>query len=68
MLLTAAFCGGIAFAAIPILGTWKLNVAKSRFGHVRRVVSADFRTLTVHNPGTQLSAAKRDETLVLDKQ
>jgi hypothetical protein len=37
-------------------------------GHVHRVVSADGKTLTVHNTGMQLSGAKGDETLVFDKQ
>jgi hypothetical protein len=140
MLLSAT-----AFAADPILGTWKLNVAKSKFdpnsvltaatrtyteasglytleqklvgadgketsytvhyrdgkdekntgpaidathakkidantwdfdlkkdgkavGHVHRVVSADGKTLTVHNTGTQISGVKGDQTLVFDKQ
>src|SRR5579872_2625173 len=136
---------GTAFAADPVLGTWKLNVEKSKFsgtrltagtrvyseskglytleqkstaadgkevsskttyrenkeekqapggisdvtlakkidantwdfelkkdgkvvGRVHRTVSADGKTLTVHNTGTQLSGAKVDETLVYDKQ
>ena len=146
VLLAALFCAGPVFAADPILGTWKLNVAKSKFspngaltaatrtyteangqytlsqkltsadgkemsyqvhyregkeekqtattfvdatlakkidantwdfdlkkdgkvvGHVHRVVSADGKTLTVHNTGTQVSGVKGDETLVFDKQ
>jgi hypothetical protein len=146
ILLATMLCAGTAFAADPILGTWKLNVAKSKFdpkavltastrtyteanglytldqkltgadgkemsyqlhyregkdekvtttpsvdtthakkidantwdfdlkkdgkvvGHVHRVVSADGKTLTVHNTGTQISGAKGDQTLVFDKQ
>jgi hypothetical protein len=146
IVLAAVFCAGTAFAADPILGTWKLNVAKSKFspnaaltsatrtytetnglytldqkltsadgkemsyqihyrngkdekdtatsfvdathankidantwdfdlkkngkvvGRVHRVVSADGKTLTVHNTGTQVSGSKGDETLVFDKQ
>jgi len=145
-LLAAVFFASPAFAADPIVGTWKLNVAKSKFsagaaltagtrvyteanglytldqkltsadgketsnrvqyrdgkeekqatagpvdttlakkidantwdfdlktggkvvGHVHRVVSADGKTLTVHNTGVQLSGAKGDETLVFDNQ
>ncbi len=144
--LTAVFFASHAFAADPVLGTWTLNVAKSKFstgavltagtrvyteasglytldqkrtgadgkemsnrvqyrdgkeekqatagpvdttlakkidantwnfelkkdgkvvGHVHRVVSADGKTLTVHNTGVQLSGATGDETLVFDKQ
>jgi hypothetical protein len=144
--LTAMFFASHAFAADPVVGTWKLNVAKSKFssgavltagtrvyteanglytldqkltgangkemsnrvqyrdgkdekqatggsadttlakkidantwdfdlkkdgkvvGQVHRVVSADGKTLTVHNTGVQLSGAKGDETLVFDKQ
>jgi hypothetical protein len=145
-LLAAVLMAGPAFAADPVVGTWKLDVAKSKFspggelkaatrtysesgglytldqkltradgkeiaykiqyrdgkeqkndvsafvdatvakkidantwdfqikkegkvvGQVHRVVSADGKTLTVHNTGTQLSGAKGDETLVFDKQ
>ena len=144
--LTAVFFASHAFAADPVIGTWTLNVAKSKFsegaaltagtrvyteanglytldqkltgadgkeissraqyrdgkeekqatagpadttlakkidentwnfelkkdgkvvGHVHRVVSADGKTLTVHNKGVQLSGAKGDDTLVFDKQ
>jgi hypothetical protein len=31
ILLATVLCSGHAFAADPILGTWKLNVAKSKF-------------------------------------
>jgi hypothetical protein len=37
-------------------------------GHVHRVVSADGKTLTVHNTGMQVSGTVGDETLVFDKQ
>ena len=144
--LAAVFFASPSFAADPVVNTWKLNVAKSKFstgavltagtrvyteangqytldqkltgadgkeisnrvqyrdgkeekqatagpadttlakkidantwdfdlktdgkvvGHVHRVVSADGKTLTVHNTGMQLSGAKGDETLVFDKQ
>jgi len=145
ILLAGVFFAAPAFAADPIVGTWKLNVAKSKFadaaltggtrvyteanglytleqkltgadgkekssrtqyrdgkeekqapggpadvtvakkidantwdfdlkkagkvvGHVHRVVSADGKTLTVHNAGAKLSGAAGDETLVFDKQ
>ena len=146
IVLAAVFFASPAFAADPVVGTWKLNVAKSKFsagaeltagtrvyteanglytldqkltgadgkeksnraqyqngkdvkqataaaadttfakkvdantwdfdlkkdgkvvGHVHRVVSADGKTLTVHNTGVQLSGNKGDETLVFDKQ
>ena len=145
ILLAGVFFAAPAFAADPIVGSWKLNVAKSKFadaaltggtrvyteanglytldqkltgadgkekssrtqyrdgkeekqapggpadvtvakkidantwdfdlkkagkvvGHVHRVVSADGKTLTVHNAGAKLSGAGGDETLVFDKQ
>ena len=147
MMLTTLFVAGMAFAADPIVGTWKLDVAKSKFasghelktasrvyteangvytleqkltgadgketssssqysdgkdvkqpdpngvadtvhakkisadtwnfelkkggkvvGHVHRVVSADDKTLTVHNTGANVAGASGDETLVYDKQ
>ena len=133
-MLAALLFAGTAFAADPIVGSWKLNVAKSKFpagqevksssrtyteangvytldqkltgadgkemkqdtggpvdathakkidantwdfelkkgdkvvGHVHRVVSADGKTLTVHNSGMMLSGMKGDQTLVFDKQ
>jgi hypothetical protein len=50
--------------------TWDFDLKKDGkvVGHVQRVVSADGKTLTVHNTGMQLSGAKGDETLVFDKQ
>ena len=146
LMLAALVFAGPAFAADPIVGTWKLNVAKSKFspggaltaatrtyteanglytleqkltgadgketslrvqyrdgqelkqatagavdatlakkidantwdfdlkkdgkvvGHVHRVVSANGKTLTVHNTGMRPSGATGDETLVFDKQ
>ena len=146
VLLTSVLFAGPALAADPIVGTWKLNVAKSKFspgqelkastrvyseangvysldqkmtgadgkeisyrveyadgkdmkqtttgpldtthakkidantwdfdlkkdgkvvGHVHRVVSADGKTLTVHNTGMMLSGVTGDQTLVFDKQ
>jgi hypothetical protein len=145
-LITGLLFAGPALAADPIVGTWKLNVAKSKFstgqemkastrvyaeangvytldqkvtgadgkemsyrveysngkdmkqsmngpldtthakkidantwdfdlkkdgkvvGHVHRVVSADGKTLTVHNTGMMLSGVTGDQTLVFDKQ
>jgi len=146
MMLATMLFAGTAFAADPIVGTWKLNVAKSKFiagqelkaasrvyteangvytleqkstgadgketsfrvqysdgkdmkqstggaidtthatkidantwdfalkkdgkgvGQVHRVVSADGKTLTVHNTGMTISSATGDQTLVFDKQ
>jgi hypothetical protein len=50
--------------------TWSFDLKKDGkvIGHVQRVVSADGKTLSVHNTGVQLSGAKGDETLVFDKQ
>lgn len=146
LMFAAVLFAGPAFAADPIIGTWKLNVAKSKFspnatltagtrvytesgglytldqksttaagkelssqaqyregkeetqkssdvvdttlakkvdantwnfvlkkggkvvGHVHRVVSADGKSLTVHNTGTHLEGESVDETLVYEKQ
>jgi hypothetical protein len=144
VVLASVLCASPALAADPIVGTWKLNVAKSKFasgeeltagtrvyteanglytleqkvtradgkemsnrvqyrngeevkestgdtttlakktnantwdfevrkdgkavGHVHRVVSADGRTLTVHDKGLHVTGATGDETLVFDKQ
>jgi hypothetical protein len=146
MMLATVLFAGPAFAADPIVGSWKLNVAKSKFGsgqelkaasrvyteangvytldqkltgadgkeisyrvqysdgkdmkqdsggpvdtthankvdantwdfdlkkdgkvvgHVHRVVSADGKTLTVHNTGMMLSGVTGDQTLVFAKQ
>jgi len=145
-LLSTLFLGTTAFAADAVDGTWKLNVAKSKFsgtapksgmrvysesadgttldaktvgadgkemsmhvtlaydgkphaitgnpdadsgtgkaidartsdftlakggkvvGSVHRVVSADGKTLTVHNKGTHADGSTYDDTLVFDKQ
>ena len=50
--------------------TWDFDLKKDGkvVGHVHRVVSADGKTLTVHNTGATLSGATGDETLVFDKQ
>ncbi len=50
--------------------TWDFDLKKGGkvVGHVHRVVSADGKTLTVHNAGAKLSGAGGDETLVFDKQ
>jgi hypothetical protein len=133
-LLSTLFLGTTAFAADAVDGTWKLNVAKSKFsgaapqsgtrvysdgadgketsmhvtlaydgkmhamtgnpdadsgtgkainartsdftltkggkaaGTVHRVVSADGKTLTVHNKGTHADGTPYDDKLVFDKQ
>lgn len=50
--------------------TWDFDLKKDGkvVGRVHRVVSADGKTLTVHNKGMQLSGATGDETLVFEKQ
>jgi hypothetical protein len=133
-LLSTLFLGTAGFAADAVDGTWKLNVAKSKFsgtapksatrvytevadgkemamhvtlaydgkphamtgnpdadfgtgkaidartsdftltkggktsGTVHRVVSADGKTLTVHNKGTHADGTSYDDTMVFDKQ
>jgi hypothetical protein len=50
--------------------TWDFDVKQGGkvTGHVHRVVSADGKTLTVHNSGTLVGGTGGDETLVFDKQ
>ena len=50
--------------------TWDFDLKKDSkvVGHVHRVVSADGKTLTIHNTGMQLSGVSGDETLVFDRQ
>jgi hypothetical protein len=50
--------------------TWNFELKKDGkvVGHVHRVVSADGKTLTVHNTGMMLSGVTGDQTLVFDKQ
>jgi hypothetical protein len=50
--------------------TWDFQLKKDGkvVGHVHRVVSADGRTLTVHNSGIRLAGATGAETLVYDRQ
>jgi hypothetical protein len=50
--------------------TWDFDLKKDGkvVGHVHRVVSADGKTLTVHNTGMMLSGVSGDQTLVYDKQ
>ena len=50
--------------------TWDFELKKDGkvVGKVHRVVSADGKTLTVHNSGAKLSGAEGDETLVFDRQ
>ena len=50
--------------------TWDLELKRDGkvIGHVHRVVSADGKTLAVHNSGELLGGRKGDETLVFEKQ
>src|SRR5262249_21796565 len=50
--------------------TWNFDLKKDGkvVGHVHRVVSADGKTLTVHNTGGMVRGGKGDQTLVYDKQ
>ena len=50
--------------------TWDFDLKKDGkvVGHVHRVVSADGKTLTVHNTGVQRSGTTGDGTLVFHKQ
>ena len=50
--------------------TWDFDLKKDGkvVGHVHRVVSADGKTLTVHNTGMMLSGLTGDQTMVFDKQ
>ena len=48
VLLAAMSCAGTAFAADPVLGTWKLNVEKSKF-RPNAVLTAATRTYTESN-------------------
>ena len=50
--------------------TWEFELKKDGkvVGRVHRVVSADGKTLTVHNTGMQVTGGTGDETLVFDKQ
>ncbi len=50
--------------------TWDFELKKDgkAVGHVHRVVSADGKTLTVHNTGTRVNGATGDETLVFERQ
>ena len=50
------------------LGIYDLKKNGKVVGHVHRVVSADDKTLTVHNTGMQVSGTVGDETLAFDKQ
>ena len=65
--------GGAADATVAKkidANTWDFDLKKAGkvVGHVHRLVSADGKTLTVHNAGAKLSGAGGDETLVFDKQ
>jgi hypothetical protein len=74
-LLSILFFNTTAFAADAVDGTWKLNVAKSKFSGTApksgtRVYteSADGTTLTVRNKGTHADGTPYDDTLVFDRQ
>ncbi|HEX4240275.1 MAG TPA: hypothetical protein VHZ53_02615 [Steroidobacteraceae bacterium] len=50
--------------------TWDFSMKSGgkEVGHVHRTVSADGKTLTVHNTGKQPSGATGDDTMVFDKK
>ncbi|MBV8782613.1 MAG: hypothetical protein JOZ67_00330 [Gammaproteobacteria bacterium] len=50
--------------------TWNFDLMKDgkAVGHVHRTVSADGKTLTVHNTGMGPNGKSGDETLVFDRQ
>ena len=50
--------------------TWSFELKKDgkTVGHVHRTVSADGKTLTVHNTGMSPSGKSGDDTLVFDRQ
>ena len=50
--------------------TWDFSLKSGgkEVGHVHRTVSADGKTLTVHNTGKQPSGATGDDTLVFDRK
>lgn len=50
--------------------TWNFELKKDGkiVGHVHRVVSADGKTLTVHNTGATVTGTEADEKLVYDRQ
>ncbi|MBV8496168.1 MAG: hypothetical protein JO361_05220 [Gammaproteobacteria bacterium] len=65
--------GGAADAAVAKkvdANTWDFEIKKDGkvVGRVHRVVSADGKSMTIHNTGTRLTGATGDETLVFDKQ
>lgn len=66
----AAMDTDATFAKKIDANTWDFDLKKDGkvVGHVHRVVSADGKTLTVHNTGVQVSGAMGNETLVFDKQ
>ncbi|MDP9064508.1 MAG: hypothetical protein M3O06_01435 [Pseudomonadota bacterium] len=68
---TAAATGPDATLAKKVdANTWDFDLKKDGkiVGHVHRVVSADGKTLTIHNKGMQLNGSTGDETLVFDRQ
>jgi hypothetical protein len=60
--------GGIGKAINAHTSEFTLTKAGNVVGNVHRVVSADGKTLTVHNKGTQADGKTYDDTLVFDKQ
>ncbi|MBV8404179.1 MAG: hypothetical protein JO203_08285 [Gammaproteobacteria bacterium] len=74
--MTQTGTGGPAGVTVATLAhkvsanTWDFDLKQDGkvVGHVHRVVSADGKSVTVHNTGMQLSGVMGDETLVFDKQ
>jgi hypothetical protein len=60
--------GGIGKAINAHTSEFTLTKAGNVVGSVHRVVSADGKTLTVHNKGTHVDGKTYDDTLVFDKQ
>jgi hypothetical protein len=60
--------GGIGKAINAHTSDFSLTKGGKVVGSVHRVVSADGKTLTVHNKGTHADGKTYDDTLVFDKQ
>ena len=60
--------GGIGKAINAHTSDFTLTKGGKMTGSVHRVVSADGKTLTVHNKGTHADGKTYDDTLVFDKQ
>lgn len=59
---------GTGKAINPRTSDFALSKGGKAVGTVHRVVSADGKTLTVHNKGTHADGTPYDDTLVFDKQ